>query len=453
VRSAQVLCRTLIEINVQNSTINEEKKLKPRSGILGSAAIYTVANIINASIPFLLLPILTRVLTPADYGTVAMFGVVVTVLGVFTGLSVHGIVGIRYFEKEQIDFPRFIASCLSILFVSSFVVFVVVAITHHWLEEFTKLPMVWLLVAVLVSGAQFAIQIRLVVWQSARQPWRYAALQIGQSALNAGMSLWLVLGLGMAWEGRLIGNAAAVVLFGILAFWGLWNAGWIKFPASKEYTREALKFGVPLMPHTVGGILIAVADRFIISNVLGVEQTGIYVVSLQLGMALGLVADAFVKAYGPWLYEKLQTNSPQAALNVVGATYLVVAAFLLLFGLSWLVLWLIFDMVTSPEYSEAKKLLGWFLLGNAFKGMYYAVAGFFFFTSKTHTLSYITVTLGTIQMFSTWYFVGQVGIGGAAGVFAISNILLFFVAWRIGAGFIHLPWLNIRAAVRSVVRG
>lgn len=52
--------------------------------LFGNAAIYLGANILNAGIPFLLLPILTRVLTPADYGIVAMFSVVVSILGAFT---------------------------------------------------------------------------------------------------------------------------------------------------------------------------------------------------------------------------------------------------------------------------------------------------------------------------------------------------------------------------------
>ena len=69
-----------------------------RSKLFGNAAIYLGANILNAGIPFLLLPILTRVLTPADYGTVAMFGIVLSVLGAFTGLSVHGAIGVRYFS-------------------------------------------------------------------------------------------------------------------------------------------------------------------------------------------------------------------------------------------------------------------------------------------------------------------------------------------------------------------
>ena len=38
-----------------------------------NAAIYSLTNIINAAIPFFLLPILTRVLSPDGYGVISMY--------------------------------------------------------------------------------------------------------------------------------------------------------------------------------------------------------------------------------------------------------------------------------------------------------------------------------------------------------------------------------------------
>ena len=42
-------------------------------GLVGNAAIYTLANVTNSAIPFLLLPVLTRVLSPEEYGLVTIF--------------------------------------------------------------------------------------------------------------------------------------------------------------------------------------------------------------------------------------------------------------------------------------------------------------------------------------------------------------------------------------------
>lgn len=48
------------------------------SSLFRSAGIYTITQMINSAIPFLLMPVLTRYLTPTDYGIVAMFGVLLS---------------------------------------------------------------------------------------------------------------------------------------------------------------------------------------------------------------------------------------------------------------------------------------------------------------------------------------------------------------------------------------
>ena len=60
------------------------------SSLFHSVGIYTITSGINAAIPFSIMPILTRYLTPSDYGTVAMFGVLLSFVAPFTGLSING---------------------------------------------------------------------------------------------------------------------------------------------------------------------------------------------------------------------------------------------------------------------------------------------------------------------------------------------------------------------------
>ena len=61
-----------------------------KSSLFQSAFIYTLTRAINSAIPFFLMPVLTRYLTPVDYGIVAMFGVLLSFVASFTGLSIHG---------------------------------------------------------------------------------------------------------------------------------------------------------------------------------------------------------------------------------------------------------------------------------------------------------------------------------------------------------------------------
>ena len=108
-------------------------RLLGQRSLFGSAIVYTLTNAVSAGIPVLVLPVLTRVLTPEEYGRVAMFSVVVTLFGAFTGLNVHGAVGIRYFARKDVDFPRYVATCLIILAASTLVVLALVGLLLPWL--------------------------------------------------------------------------------------------------------------------------------------------------------------------------------------------------------------------------------------------------------------------------------------------------------------------------------
>ena len=61
---------------------------------LHSGAIYAAANIASAGVPFLLLPLLTRVLGPVEYGHVVSFTLLVTLCLTVAGLNAHAALGV-----------------------------------------------------------------------------------------------------------------------------------------------------------------------------------------------------------------------------------------------------------------------------------------------------------------------------------------------------------------------
>jgi O-antigen/teichoic acid export membrane protein len=414
--------------------------MKISRGIVGPALIYTITNAISSGLPFFLLPFLTRVLTPAEYGTIAMFSVVVTVLGAFTGLSVHGAIGIRFFEQDRYDLPRYVSTCLLILFVSTIFVFCFVALLSSWLEAFTKLPLVWLFVAVLVSGAQFVIQIQLALWQAARRPWQFGAARIFQSFLDAVLSLTLILYLGMAWEGRLFGISIATFTCMIAILFALRSGGYLKLSADKQYAVNALKFGVPLIPHVIGGMLIVMTDRFLISNVLDVSSTGIYMVAMQIGMALGLLTDSFNRAFSPWLIESLGKRDVLRDRKIVYYTYVyfvVVSVIAILIGLTAPYF---LGVLVGEQYQAAANIVIYITMGFAFGGMYYMVTNYIFYAGNTAGLAAITFFAGVFNIAVTYWLLRRYGLVGAAQGFMLSQAVTFLGAWWLAQKSRPMPW-------------
>jgi O-antigen/teichoic acid export membrane protein len=411
-----------------------------QKSLAGSALIYTLSNALSAGIPFLMLPVLTRVLKPEEYGQVAMFSVVVAVLGAFTGVNVHGAVGIRFFEKEKFDFPRYVATCLVILVTSTTVVLALVGLLLPWLEGVTKLPGTWLLAAVLVSAAQFLILTQLSIWQSSKQPWKFGALRISQSALDALASLVMVIGLGLAWQGRAGGIAIAAGAIACVALLLMCRGGWVKLPPDRHYAEDALRFCVPLIPHTVGAMLIAMIDRFMISNILDVASTGIYLVALQIGMVLGLLTDSFNKAYSPWLLESLKEMQYSREVRIVRFTYAYFAAVAVVALLIGLFAPPILGLLVGEKFRAAAPIVAYITLGFAFGGMYYMVSNYVFFAGRTANLAVITLTSGLLNVLMSYVLLKINGVVGAAQAFMLAQACLFAGTWWLANRSRPMPW-------------
>lgn len=394
-----------------------------------------------------MLPVMTRLLGPADYGVVAMFSTTVTVLGAFVGLNIHGAVGIRYFQQDDYHLPSYIRTAFLLLLSSLAVVAMVLSVGAPFFVALTKLPVLWLLFAAIASCGQFAVLVLLVMFQMEGKPIQYGVFRIGQSLLDVGFSLLFVVGLGELWQGRAGGQALAVCIFGVLSVAILYRRQWLAGTVRFQYVKNLLHFGVPLIPHTIGGLLIALFDRYIVNNLLGAASAGIYMVGLQLAMALALISDAFAKAFGPWLNVQLKTNDDSSRLRVVGAIYLSIIGFAALAAVSLLILPVAFDLILPPNYSSAKLILPYFIAGNAFMGMYYAVTNLIFFSAETYRISKITILIGFISVCATYFLVLNYGMEGAGFSYAASQFLLFILVWREGAKLYTLPW---RYGVKAV---
>ncbi len=417
--------------------------VKVRGKIFGNAAIYLGANVLNAAIPFLLLPILTRVLTPADYGRVAMFAIVLTVLGAFTGLSVHGAIAVRYFQLEKEELADYVGACVGILVISTSAICLVVTALGSWLSDVAGIPTRWLLIAVMLSGFQFLGNIRLSLWQVAGEAKKYGVFQVSQSLLNAIASLLLILVIGMAWEGRILGQTLAMALVGMIALWHLINDEFVQFPRRwRAHSWDALKYGVPLIPHVIGGLLIVAVDRFVIVRLIDIAHAGVYVVALQVGQSLGLLTESFNRAYSPWFMESLAKPTEALRQKIVRGTYLYfVAVITIALAVGFLAPALL-GILVGESYRTAGDLVIYIALGFAFGGCYYMVANYVFFESKTAFLAGVTFITGTINIPLTYLLVKRNGMAGAGQAFMLTQALCFAGTWLLAQKIHPMPWLS-----------
>src|SRR5208337_1129118 len=153
------------------------------SSLFRSSGVYTISSFINAGIPLILLPILTRRLTPVDYGVVAMFQLTINAIFPFIGMNLEGAIARKYYDKDETDFPSYIGSCLILVALSFLVISALFGVSFNYIQEVTQIPGPWLIYVLLVAICQFLTTVVLVTYQVSVQPIKYGVLQIFQSIL------------------------------------------------------------------------------------------------------------------------------------------------------------------------------------------------------------------------------------------------------------------------------
>ncbi len=409
------------------------------NSLFKSSFIYTLTSILNSAIPFLLLPILTRYLTPEDYGIVAMFNVVVSIVGTFTGLSVNGAIQREYYNKENINFKVYVGNTMIILFASTLLTLLFSLLFEKIYIKYIPFDSLWMSLIVIMSSFQFLTLSNLALYQAQRKAFQYGLIQISQTLINVLLSILFVVMFHLNWQGRILGQLIAVLIVGLYSLYFLIK-NWVDWEINIDYIKEALKFSIPLIPHTLGGMLIATADRFLITNLLGLEQTGIYMVGFQLGMVIGLLADSFNRAYVPWLFEKLNQNDTGIKYKIVKFTYLYFVGILLLACTVSIVFYISIDFIVGGKFIESRKIIFWIALGNAFNGMYYMVTNYMFYVYKTQYLMIITFITGVINIGLTYIFIKLFGVIGAAQAYMLSFLFIFIFTWIVSAKVYKMPW-------------
>jgi O-antigen/teichoic acid export membrane protein len=407
-------------------------------GLLRSAGVYGLSNVLQRAVPVLLLPILTFHLSTADVGLIAVFTAVVGLATPLVGLNVPYAIRRRYFDRNR-AFAPYVAGGLAILATGTAAGLLVVWLFGQPLSVVSGVPAGWLAAAVLVAGLQEFLMVPLTIWQVENRPGRYAQVQVWRSIVTAALTAVFVIAFAGGWRGAagamLVTAVAFAVAVGLPAL-----RSRVTRPLDRADLFHALRYGAGLVPHTLGTMGTRSIDRFVVAYYAGAAANGLYWVGYQVGFVVSLVADAFNRAWTPWLYAKLTENSTATDRRIVRLTYAYFAgsagcAVLLSVAAPFLI-----RLVLAPEFHASDVFVGWIAAGFAFNGMYAAVAGFVFYSERTMILSWITGASAVASLTLNLVLVPRYGAIGAAQATAAAFFLKFVLTWVAAERVRPMPW-------------
>ncbi len=419
--------------------------------LIKSAGVYGVASLLNSVLPFLLLPVLSYYLSPEEYGLVAMFLLVQNIFGPLVSLNSSSAASKRYFYDEPDEiFGKYVFNGLLVIGGCGIILAGLTAVFNAQLSSLTKLDSNWLFLALLSAACFGVVQMRLAIWQVKSKTRKYAIFQVSMVALKLLLSLLFVVTLLYGWQGRVWAVIAGHVLFAIIALVSMVMSNELVLKYDKPLLSHMIRFGAPIVPHSLAGFAIAYTDRLIVSNLIGLQTMGLYTVAYQVGSVFNMGTKAFNMAFIPWLYEKLKKSEKDAKvkLQVIRVTYVSMIAMVLCCLLLIIGLPLVFKIL-SPEYRESTVFLSYLLLGFMFNGMYYLVCNYLFYSEKTIRISAITISSALLNIPLTYIFVSKYGALGAAQATLAVNALTFGLTWWMSQRTVKMPWFQFRSLLKT----
>ena len=243
------------------------------------------------AIPFLLLPVLTRWLSPADYGFIGTFNAVRSNIQPAVGMATSGAVGRAYVDRKKpgFDFPSYIFNAVVVNLLLFGVVFFVFGVS-------------------LLSALS---NYKSDLWIYQDRPWAFGLSLAVLSLLNAILSIIFLQLIWLDWRGRIVGIFVAELLFAMVMLYLLCREDRVKFKFHFGYIKNILAFGLPLYPHSLGLMMIAVSDKFFLNALLGLDVLGVYTVGYTFSTILLVLATPLDIASSPRIYKMLEKNEPQ----------------------------------------------------------------------------------------------------------------------------------------------
>ncbi len=405
-----------------------------------SVLIYTCAFAVAGVTPFLMLPILTKYLSPEQFGEATAFLMLTAILGNVAGLSAHGFVSVRFFKTTPAEFKGIVSSGLGAIGVSHLLAAAAVALLYPLLRTTLGVP---LPMAMLAVGTALAINLNLIslaIFQSSSQPLLYLRARLVQGLLEFSLCLALIHLFQPDAGARAYSYAFAISASATLGLFHCFKHGNVGTTIQTRHLRALAAFGIPMLPHVVAGSAIVYLDRLVVSTVLGSESLGIYMVATQIGMAMVALIEPLNKALAPWLFGQLAKNDEAVRRTIVKRTYLLYVALTLMGVLVAAVSYLLFDRLISARFAAARALIPWMVAGFVLQGMYYSVVNYMFYAEKTGRLSVFSATTAALGCAVSYALTSTFGLLGAAISFAFNNAALFLLVWLAASRAVPMPW-------------
>jgi len=416
------------------------------------SAIYTIPTILSTGISFFLVPLYTRVLSPADYGALDMITVFGSLVALTVALEISQGVA-RYYREEQTENGRSLLASTALWFtVISFTLFLIVALIMAQelsllvlgvpdLENVFRLGVI----NIWFSGLLYLLrnQLRFELRSKA-----YSMVSIVHSIATATASVLLAYVFHFGIYGLLSGMIIGTIAGSIFGFWYLRTT--FKFWFDVPKLKTMLAFSIPLVPSSISVFVSMYIDRLMINHYLSLEAVGLYGIGFRLASISTLVLVGFQTALIPLIYKHYKEPETPHQLEIIFRYFL--SFVLMIFSVLTLFADYALRILTTPAYYPARDLVPFLVPAILLSQMYIFAPGIGI-AKKTHLYIWINICGACLNTLFNWLLIPSLGYVGAAIATMLGYACVFGAYMLCSQKLYYVPhnWKAIISVVLAAV--
>ena len=403
--------------------------------------VYILPQVITSLLPFITLPIFTRILTKEDYGILALAYVYAILVNSMAHLGLVNIYNRNFFQYR--DDKRKTAQLLYSIMTFIISIFLFLA----GLTYLLKGPLAKLIIGssqyenILFCAlfAQFFTSIKeyyFCYFVNTVKATSFVVYTIAASLINVAMALFLVAYLRIGVIGILYAQLfSSLIIFGVLSYKFLTM---LPFSFNKNILIEALKISYPLVPRSFIKVINTQFDKYMIAMLASIGGVGIYSIGHSASGLIFSFTTSLQKVFQPQVYKRMFDLKEKGEESI--GKYLTPFAYVSIFGAIVVALFSyeLISILTPPSYYGAINIV-------TILCMYYGVMFFgkqpqLIFMKKTGLVSLLTLVSMSINIGLNIPFIIHWGAIGAAWATFLSGLISGLISFAVAQHHFKIEW-------------
>lgn len=423
--------------------------------LLKDTAIYGLIDFFFKAVAFFTFPLFANVLTPAEYGLLALVTVVGTLLSLGINCGLNNAVQLLYVgfnaEKQHYTRPQLVSTglysmaCFGIAIVS-----MTIGISYYYREAFllhAQIEWKWIAWCILSTCSTQCIAYCLDIVRLNFKPWKFAIFSALQNILLTAATLLAVLVYKQGVNGFLISSALVSFFLIPLSLWVIRKELVLDF--KWKLSKELIRFGYPFIFTGLAFWLFGSMDRWLLDFLRGVDEVGIYSIAFKFVSIMTLLLNALSQAWIPYalkIYKEdpLYRKKFSKFLNLFFFFFVLCGICLSLFSQEFLII------TTHKAYWPAADLLPYLCMGLACYATSQITALAFSLEKKTYHLTVACTLAAVVNFIFDVMLIPIYGTQGAAIATFIAYLVMTSYYWILTQKLHPLPLQYSKLAISFI---